>query len=188
MAKQRLASMPLGALMKLRDRVGAIIDRRATALKKELRSLGEDYAEVGRIAVYGRKKKDEETKDRCQGAANRSRETRCEKIGKKTQDAHQAQDPIAERIAPPLCLQNGGIRCAIPIFTVSKTPEPIFAPSPLVGEGSVDVSANSNWVRGLLRKKHLFFAKRPPHPDLLLRVCAALSHEGRGRSNYFCAF
>ena len=57
MAKQRLASMPLGALMKLRDRVGAIIDRRATALKKELRSLGEDYAEVGRIAVYGRKKK-----------------------------------------------------------------------------------------------------------------------------------
>ncbi len=57
MAKQRLASMPLGALMKLRDRVGAIIDRRATALKKELRSLGEDYAEVGRIAVYGRRRR-----------------------------------------------------------------------------------------------------------------------------------
>jgi hypothetical protein len=57
MAKQRLASMPLGALMKLRDRVGAMIDERAVALKKELRSLGDDYREVGRIAIYGRKKR-----------------------------------------------------------------------------------------------------------------------------------
>ena len=56
MAKQKLASMPLGALVKLRDRVGAIINRRTEALKKELRSLGEDYKEVGRIAIYGKKK------------------------------------------------------------------------------------------------------------------------------------
>ena len=56
MAKRSLASMPLGALMKLRDRVGVIISRRADALKKELRSLGEDYKEVGRIAIYGKKK------------------------------------------------------------------------------------------------------------------------------------
>jgi hypothetical protein len=62
MAKQRLASMPLGALMKLRDRVGAMIDSRATALKKELRSLGEDYTEVGRIAIYGRRKKKKKNK------------------------------------------------------------------------------------------------------------------------------
>jgi hypothetical protein len=48
--------MPLGALVKLRDRLGAIISRRTDALKKELRSLGEDYKEVGRIAIYGKKK------------------------------------------------------------------------------------------------------------------------------------
>jgi hypothetical protein len=48
--------MPLGALVKLRDRVGKIISRRTDALKKGLRSLGEDYKEVGRIAVYGKRK------------------------------------------------------------------------------------------------------------------------------------
>ena len=56
MAKQRLASLPLGALVRLRDRLGVIIGQRTDALKKELRSLGEDYKEVGRIAIYGKKK------------------------------------------------------------------------------------------------------------------------------------
>ena len=75
MAKQRLASMPLGALMKLRDRVGAMIDSRATALKKELRSLGEDYTEVGRIAIYGRKKKKKNKKTRKRRTAAKSART-----------------------------------------------------------------------------------------------------------------
>ena len=60
MAKQgqrrRLASMPNDALVKLGNRIGAILRRRADALKRELRSLGEDYAEVGRIALYGKKR------------------------------------------------------------------------------------------------------------------------------------
>jgi hypothetical protein len=55
MAKPRLTSMPLDALLKLRDQVGAIINRRVDVLKKELRALGEDYKEVGRIAIYGKK-------------------------------------------------------------------------------------------------------------------------------------
>jgi len=57
MAKPRLTSMPLDALLKLREHVGAIINRRVDILKKELRALGEDYKEVGRIAIYGKKKK-----------------------------------------------------------------------------------------------------------------------------------
>ena len=56
MAKQNLASMPLNALVKLRESVSAIISRRTDALKKELRAMGEDYKEVGRIAIYGKKK------------------------------------------------------------------------------------------------------------------------------------
>jgi hypothetical protein len=55
MAKPRLTSMPLDTLLKLRDQVGAIINRRVDVLKKELRALGEDYKEVGRIAIYGKK-------------------------------------------------------------------------------------------------------------------------------------
>ena len=56
MAKQRLASMTSGALVKLRDHIGGILRRRGEALKRELRSLGEDYKEVGRIAIYGKKR------------------------------------------------------------------------------------------------------------------------------------
>ena len=55
MAKQSLASMSAGALVKLRNNISTILSRRADALKQELRSLGEDYAHVGRIAVYGKK-------------------------------------------------------------------------------------------------------------------------------------
>jgi hypothetical protein len=55
MAKPRLTSMPLDALLKLRDQVGALINRRVDLLKTELCALGEDYKEVGRIAIYGKK-------------------------------------------------------------------------------------------------------------------------------------
>src|SRR5882724_3368668 len=56
MAKQNLASMSVDALLKLRDDIGAALSRKADALKKELVSLGSDYAEVGRIAIYGKKR------------------------------------------------------------------------------------------------------------------------------------
>src|SRR6266436_581192 len=51
-----LTLLSVGALFKLRDDVAAAIARKADVLKKELASLGSDYAGVGRIAVYGRKK------------------------------------------------------------------------------------------------------------------------------------
>ncbi len=52
----KLASMSVEALIKMRDDVAAALGRKADVLKKELASLGSDYAEVGRIAVYGKKK------------------------------------------------------------------------------------------------------------------------------------
>ena len=52
----KLASMSVEALIKMRDDVAAALSRKADALKKELASLGTDYAEVGRIAVYGKKR------------------------------------------------------------------------------------------------------------------------------------
>ena len=58
MARQsRLSTLSINALVKMRDEIGAILGRRADALKKELQAIGDDYREVGRIAVYGRKKK-----------------------------------------------------------------------------------------------------------------------------------
>jgi hypothetical protein len=48
--------MSVDALLKLRRDIGQVLSRRADVLKKELRSLGQDYAEVGRIALYGKKK------------------------------------------------------------------------------------------------------------------------------------
>ena len=58
MAKKpsNLASLTVDALLKMRDDIGAILAKRADQLKKELASLGADYAEVGRIALYGKKK------------------------------------------------------------------------------------------------------------------------------------
>ena len=53
----KLASMSVDSLLKLRDDIGTVLSRKAAALKKELASLGADYAEVGRIAVYGKKKR-----------------------------------------------------------------------------------------------------------------------------------
>ncbi len=57
MAKQsKLASLSISALVKMRDEIGSILSRRAELLKYELRAIGEDYKEVGRIVVYGRQK------------------------------------------------------------------------------------------------------------------------------------
>ena len=53
---KNLSLLSVDALFKLRNDVAAAIAQKAEALKKELRSLGEDYAEVGRIAIYGRKR------------------------------------------------------------------------------------------------------------------------------------
>jgi DNA-binding protein H-NS len=53
---KKLSQLSVEALFKLRDDVAAALNQKAEALKKELRSLGEDYAEVGRIAIYGRKR------------------------------------------------------------------------------------------------------------------------------------
>jgi DNA-binding protein H-NS len=52
-----LASMSVAALLKMRDEIGAVLSRKAKALRKELTSIGADYKEVGRIAIYGKKKK-----------------------------------------------------------------------------------------------------------------------------------
>lgn len=56
MAKQSLASMTLEALLKLRDEIGDTLKARAEGLRQELRAIGRDYAEVGRIALYGKSK------------------------------------------------------------------------------------------------------------------------------------
>ena len=52
-----LASMSVDALVKLRDDIGSVLSGKANELKKQLSALGSDYAEVGRIAVYGKKRK-----------------------------------------------------------------------------------------------------------------------------------
>jgi len=53
---KKLSLLSVESLFKLRDDVAAALDQKAEAIKKQLRSLGEDYAEVGRIAIYGRKR------------------------------------------------------------------------------------------------------------------------------------
>jgi DNA-binding protein H-NS len=52
----KLSSLSVEALFKLRDDVAAALSKRANALKKELAAIGSDYAEVGQIAVHGRKR------------------------------------------------------------------------------------------------------------------------------------
>jgi DNA-binding protein H-NS len=52
----KLSSLSIDALFKLRDDVAAALAGKAKALKSQLASLGSDYAEVGRIAIYGRRK------------------------------------------------------------------------------------------------------------------------------------
>ena len=53
---KNISLLSVEALFKLRDDVAAALGRKADALKKELAALGSDYAEVGRIAVYGKKR------------------------------------------------------------------------------------------------------------------------------------
>jgi|SRR5262245_5546970 len=57
MPRTNLTSMSIDALLKLRDEIGTALSKRADALKKELASMGTDYAAVGRIAAYGRRKR-----------------------------------------------------------------------------------------------------------------------------------
>jgi DNA-binding protein H-NS len=53
--QQSLTSLSVDALLKLRDEIGAVLSRKADDLKTELRAIGADYADVGRIALYGKK-------------------------------------------------------------------------------------------------------------------------------------
>jgi DNA-binding protein H-NS len=55
MAKQNLAGMSIDALLKLRNQIGAALSHKASELKSELKAIGADYADVGRIAVYGKR-------------------------------------------------------------------------------------------------------------------------------------
>ena len=55
MAKQ-LRSYSIQALVKLRDEVGAVLASKAASLRKELAAVGSDFPDVGKIAMYGRKK------------------------------------------------------------------------------------------------------------------------------------
>jgi hypothetical protein len=52
----KLTSMSVEALIKMRDDVAAALGQKADALKKVLASLGSDHAQVGRVAVHGKKK------------------------------------------------------------------------------------------------------------------------------------
>jgi DNA-binding protein H-NS len=56
MGKINLGSMSVEALLQLREDVGRFLGRRAGELQRQLAALGSDYAEVGRIALYGRRK------------------------------------------------------------------------------------------------------------------------------------
>jgi DNA-binding protein H-NS len=55
MAKPNLSSMTVDALLRLREEIGAALSRKADHLKNELKAIGADYADVGKIAVYGKK-------------------------------------------------------------------------------------------------------------------------------------
>jgi hypothetical protein len=87
MPKQRLASMSVDALLKLKNDIGGILSRRADALRRELRALGEDYKEVGRIAVYGKKSK----KARKAKIAKKAKGAKKVKAAKKARPAQKAK-------------------------------------------------------------------------------------------------
>jgi DNA-binding protein H-NS len=55
MVQRNLSSMTVDALLKLRDEIGTVLSRRADDLKTELKAIAADYADVGRIAVFGKK-------------------------------------------------------------------------------------------------------------------------------------
>jgi DNA-binding protein H-NS len=54
---KNLSLLSVEALFKLRDDVAAALGRKADTLKKQLAAFGSDYAEVGRIAIHGKKSK-----------------------------------------------------------------------------------------------------------------------------------
>jgi len=56
MARKAIKSLSVEALLKLRDDIGAVLASKVEAVKEQLRLLGSDYTEVGRIAVRGRKR------------------------------------------------------------------------------------------------------------------------------------
>lgn len=87
MPKQRLTSMSIDALLKLRNDIGGILSRRADVLRRELRALGEDYKEVGRIAIYGKKSK----KARKAKAAKKSKVAKKAKTSRKAKAAKKAK-------------------------------------------------------------------------------------------------
>jgi hypothetical protein len=89
MPKQRLASMSVHALLKLKNDISGILSRRADALRRELRSLGEDYKEVGRIAIYGKKSK----------KANKAKVAKKAKVVRKAKAAKKAKRPRKAKVA-----------------------------------------------------------------------------------------
>ena len=91
MPKQRLASMSVDALLKLRNNISGILSRRADALRRELRSLGEDYKEVGRIAIYGKKKSKKASKAKI---AKKAKAVKKPKAAKKPQRAKKVKIAI----------------------------------------------------------------------------------------------
>jgi len=56
MARKAIKSLSVEALLKLRNDIGAALASKAQAVKEQLRLLGSDYAEVGRIGIRGRKR------------------------------------------------------------------------------------------------------------------------------------
>ena len=99
-ATQSLKSMSVMALLKLRDDISTILSRRTEAVKQELRSLGEDYAHVGRIAVYGKKnaaKRRAEAKRVAKGSGDAAAAQTAKKVAKKaTKKAKRA----SKRLSP----------------------------------------------------------------------------------------
>ena len=90
MPKQRLTSMSVDALLKLRNDVSGILSRRADALRRELRSLGEDYKEVGRIAIYGKKSK-KASKAKIAKKAKGAKKAKKAKVAKKAKRTTKAK-------------------------------------------------------------------------------------------------
>lgn len=96
MPKQRLASLSVDALLKLKNDISGILSRRADALRRELRSLGEDYKEVGRIAIYGKKKSKKKSKAKI---AKKAKGVKKAKKAKKANTAKKAKRAKKAKIA-----------------------------------------------------------------------------------------
>ena len=55
MVQRNLSSMTVDALLKLRDEISTVLSRKADDLKNELKAIGADYADVGKIAFDGKR-------------------------------------------------------------------------------------------------------------------------------------